>query len=63
MTQVCIRCGSTEKLELTRTRIICLVCQDKQKARRRALRQAKIAAYDSAGLVKVRGALGGTYYE
>lgn len=47
------KCGACER-EIRNTR---------QRARRRANRAAMQAVMESCGLVKVRGALGGIYYE
>ena len=37
--------------------------REKRNARARAARRARADAYDSCGMVRVRGNLGGTYYE
>lgn len=42
----------------------CPACKDRQRTRKATIRRsARHEAYLAAGLVKVRGALGGTYYE
>jgi ribosome-binding protein aMBF1 (putative translation factor) len=66
--KVCEICG--EEISTRDGENVCLSCEDaqdskqKQKlARARANRKANDAVLRSLGLVKVRGALGGTYWE
>ena len=64
--KVCENCG--EEIGTRDGDNLCGRCDDEQgrhakNARRNAARRARDEAARSLGLVKVRGALGGTYYE
>jgi uncharacterized Zn finger protein (UPF0148 family) len=61
--KVCEKCG--EEIYTLDGDNICADCENKKKknAKRNAARKAREDAIRSCGLVKVKGAMGGTYWE
>ena len=59
--KVCEKCGDEIATRDGDNR--CRQCEDGKKRAAKARRQAHDAAMRACGLVKVRGAMGGTYYE
>lgn len=60
--KVCEKCGV--EIDGGDGENFCRDCEDgRKKARRRAQRREREAVMRSLGLVKVKGALGGTYWE
>jgi NMD protein affecting ribosome stability and mRNA decay len=60
--KVCERCGV--EIDTRDGDNLCRDCDDgRKRAKRRAARKAREAVLRSLGLTKVRGALGGTYWE
>lgn len=60
--KVCANCG--DEIYTKDGENLCEECEnERKKAKRRAARKAKDEVMRSLGLVKVKGALGGTYWE